>query len=182
MVECYSYYGSADWSRESVNNLTTCAKEIFRLCGSAATHYGYCSEPLVKNGSGIGSVRNLPKKVDRIYSEGHRLRSLEFFDLPKQYVSQYTEYAVYLGRGRDYILFAADSSRINGTALEEINSLLRRNINAVWGEHFQADNDAPVIAYAMNQFRSNMAGEHLISDSTVSLYGKGIHVIEQYRM
>ena len=182
MIKCYSFYGYADWSRESVNRYMECAGEIFQLCERSATHYGYCSEPLVKNGHGIGSVRNLCKKVDRIYNDGNKLRSLEFFDLPKQYVCQYSEYSVYLGRGKDYILFAVDASCINDIPFEEINLLLIKNISAVWGEHFKADNDAPIIAYCMNQYSGNTTGSNLVSNSTLSLYGEEIYVIDQYKV
>lgn len=175
-IECIALYGIVNWKLDDVQKYIAVARSIFDFLKVPATHYGYCEEPFQKYGSRIGSVRNVQKKVDALYSSGLRLKSLEFFSLPKGYNFQYADYHAYLARGEDYLVIAYDPDYCNFLDVDELLSEMCKHITAVWGERFHIERGEQPLTRCMDQYANNPLGEKLSHD----FYEHSIHVVNQF--
>ena len=180
-VDCWAFFGTVDWSIESVHEYIASVKRIYELFGIKETHYGFCENPYgVIKGSHIGSARNVTKKVESIYSKDAKLKTLEFFSLPKNFKFQYSDYGVYIARSKDFMVIGYDTKMYPEVSIEPILLEIKKHITPVWGEHFQIEKENQPYAYCMDRFEKNFTGENLQSDVYVEKW-QPIYVVEQFK-
>lgn len=177
-IDCFALYGTVNWEMGDVQKYVSAMSLVFKYLNIPATHYGYCEEPLQKYGPHIGSIRNVQKKICSLYSNGLRLKTLEFFSLPKGYGFQYSDYRAYFARGVDYLVLAYDIDTCNPFSSDALIAEMRKHISAIWGEHFLIRKGEQPLTYCMGQFESNSRGENLEHD----FYIQSVHVIEQFKL
>lgn len=180
-IDCWAFFGNVNWSIENVYEYITSAKRIYELFGAKETHYGFSETPhgTVK-GAHIGSARNVIKKVEVIYSKEAKLKTLEFFSLPKNYNYQYGEYGIYLARSKDFMVIGYDTQVFREVPLETVLSEMKKQMTPVWGEHFQIEKGNQPFVYCMEKFEKNPTGENLQSDVYVEKL-QTIYVVEQFK-
>lgn len=180
-IDCWAFFGKVDWSIESVYEYITSARRIYELFGSKETHYGFSETPhgTVK-GAHMGSARNVAKKVESIYSKEAKLKTLEFFSLPKNYNFQYSEYGIYLARSKDFMVIGYDTEMYPEISIEPILSEMKKHITPVWGEHFQIEKGNQPYVYCMEKFEKNPTGENLQSDVYVEKW-QTIYIVKQFK-
>ncbi|MBR5805793.1 MAG: hypothetical protein IKY30_03345 [Oscillospiraceae bacterium] len=180
-IDCWAFFGNVNWSIESVYEYITSAKRIYELFGAKETHYGFSETPhgTVK-GAHIGSARNVIKKVEAIYSKEAKLKTLEFFSLPKNYNYQYGEYGIYLARSKDFMVIGYDTEMFSKVPIETILSEMKAQMIPVWGEHFQITKGNQPYVYCMDRFEKNMTGNNLVCDMYVEKL-QPIYIVEQFK-
>lgn len=180
-IDCWAFFGNVDWNIERVYEFITSAKRIYELCGAKETHFGFSEIPhgTVK-GAHIGSARNVLKKVDTIYSKDAKLKSLEFFSLPKGYNFQYSEYGIYLARSKDFIVIGYDTNTYPDVPIKAILTEMKEQITPVWGEHFQITTGNQPYVYCMDRYEKNTTGENLVCDVQIERL-QPIYIVEQFK-
>lgn len=154
-IECIALYGKINWDIEDVYKFIAGMESVFSLLNIAATQYGYCETPFQKYGPRMGSVRNVRKKVDSIYTNGLRLKTLEFFSLPKMYTFQYSDYIAYFARGVDYLVIAYDPTQCSSPDTMLLLAKMSEHISAVWGEYFRIPKGEQPVTHCMDEFSKN---------------------------
>ena len=175
-IECIALYGKIDWNINDVHNFITGMKSIFSLLNVTATQYGYCETPFQKYGSRMGSVRNENKKVDSLYADGLKLKTLEFFSLPKGYGFQYADYIAYFARGIDYLVIAYDTTQCNAPDPNLLMNEMRKHISAVWGEYFRIPKGEQPLTHCMDAFSRNPLGCNFPENEN----SDGVQIIDQF--
>lgn len=175
-IACVALYGKVSWDIEDVIKFIAGMESAFSFLHVAATHYGYCETPFQKYGPRIGSVRNVRKKVDSIYANGLRLKTLEFFSLPKTYTFQYSDYIAYFARGVDYLVIAWDPAQCGSPDTRLLLAKMREHISAVWGEYFTIPKGEQPVTHCMEAFSKNPLG----SSVPGAKQGDGIQVIRRF--
>lgn len=181
-IDCWAFFGRVDWSIRSVYEYIASAKRIYELFGVKETHYGFSEIPYgTVKGANIGSARNVAKKVEIIYSKEAKLKTLEFFSLPRNYNYQYGEYGVYLARAKDFIVIGYDTEVFTNVSIETVLSEIKAQMTPVWGEHFQITKGNQPYVYCMDRFEKNTAGENLVCDKYIEKL-QPIYVVEQFKV
>lgn len=175
-IECVALYGKIDWGIDDVHNFISGMKSVFSLLNVTATQYGYCETPFQKYGSRMGSARNVSKKVDSLYAEGLKLKTLEFFSLPKGYSFQYTDYIAYFARGIDYLVIAYDTAQCNAPDTNLLLTKMGEHISAVWGEHFRIPKGDQPLTHCMDAFSKDPLGCNTPEDEKID----GVQIIKQF--
>lgn len=175
-IECISLYGKINWDIEDTNKFVEGMKDIFALLNITATQYGYCEIPFQKYGPRMGSPRNVSKKISSLYSNGLKLKTLEFFALPKNYAFQYSDYFAYFARGVDYLVIAFDPTQCNMPDIKLLLTKMNEHISAVWGEHFRIPKGDQPLTHCMDEFSRNPLG----SNTQEVEIGEAIQIIKRF--
>lgn len=181
-IDCWAFFGKVDWDIESVYNYIASANRIYALFETKATRYGFCENPygIIKGAHG-GSAKNVLNKVDDIYSKETKLKTLEFFSLPKNYNFQYSDYGIYLARSEDFMVIGYDTELYPEAPIKTVLFEMKNQMMPIWGENFQITKGNQPYVYCMDRFEANPNGENLIRDTYIEKW-QPIHIIEQFRV
>lgn len=183
MIDCFALYGTVNWEMNDVQEYVSAIPRVFSHLNVPATHYGYCETPPQKYGPRIGSFRNVQKKISALHANGLKLKSLEFFSLPRGYNLPYSDYRAYFGRGVGHLVLAYDLDECNLFAEDALISEMCNHILGIWGEHFQIKKGDQPVTRCWDQCENNPYGQNLSHDFSIRYYDSiPVHVIRQFKL